>query len=529
MCRRLLLACTCLFSLAANALADTVLNRDSGTDPASLDQHHTTTVNEGYILRDLYEGLVSFDGQGRVIAGVAKSWETSPDGLTYIFHLRDNAKWSNGDPVTASDFVYSFRRIMNPKTAAGYASVLYPIKNAPQVNTGKLPLDQLGVEAMGDLTLKITLTSPTPYFLSLLTHQTGYPVNPKAIEKYGDKFTLPVNIITNGAYKLSSFTPNDKITLKKNPYYWDAATVKIDVVNWVPFEQPASCMRRFEAKEMDICGTVAAEQMDYINANLKPYLRIAPYFGIFYLSIKGEPNSKLRDQRVRQAISMVIDRKFLAEQIRRGMMLPSYAIVPSGTKNYVTDSPQLPYANQDILDREDTAKTLLEEAGVAPGSLSVKLRYATTVNNKNTMVAIADMLKNIGINAEQDEVEGVTYFNYLQEKGMYDLAYQAWIGDFNDPYSFLSLFTSDSYFNYSDWSNKEYDALIARSATITDAKLRAEILADAERILLREVPVIPLLAPSSQALVSDTIEGYSDNVMNVHATRWLSLKKKMQQ
>ncbi|MBX8827665.1 ABC transporter substrate-binding protein, partial [Ochrobactrum sp. SFR4] len=139
----------------------------------------------------------------------------------------------------------------------------------------------------------------------------------------------------------------------------------------------------------------------------------------------------------------------------------------------------------DILDREDTAKTLLEEAGVAPGSLSVKLRYATTVNNKNTMVAIADMLKNIGINAEQDEVEGVTYFNYLQEKGMYDLAYQAWIGDFNDPYSFLSLFTSDSYFNYSDWSNKEYDALIARSATITDAKLRAEILADAERILLR--------------------------------------------
>jgi oligopeptide transport system substrate-binding protein len=145
------------------------------------------------------------------------------------------------------------------------------------------------------------------------------------------------------------------------------------------------------------------------------------------------------------------------------------------------------------------------------------------------MVAIADMLKNIGINAEQDEVEGVTYFNYLQEKGMYDLAYQAWIGDFNDPYSFLSLFTSDSYFNYSDWSNKEYDALIARSATITDAKLRAEILADAERILLREVPVIPLLAPSSQALVSDTIEGYSDNVMNVHATRWLSLKKKMQQ
>ncbi len=524
MYRHFLYTGICLLSLAGAVPANTILNRDSGTDPATLDQHHTTTVNEGALLSDLYEGLVAFDGQGKVISGVAKSWEISPDGLIYTFHFRDNAKWSNGDPVTASDFVYSFRRIMNPKTAAGYASVLYPIKNAPQVNTGKLALEQLGVEAMDDHTLKITLNSPTPYFLSLLTHNTALPVNRKAIEKYGEKYTLPANLVSNGAYTLISFTPNDKIVMKKNPYYWDAATVKIDVVNWIPFEQPASCMRRFEAKEMDICGTVAAEQMDYINANLKPYLRIAPYFGTFYLSVKGEPDSKLRDPRVRQAISMVIDRKFLAEKIRRGMMLPNYSIVPSGTKNYVTDAPQLPYADQDILDREDKANALLKEAGVEPNSLSVKLRYSTTVNNKNTMIAIADMLKNIGIHAEQDEVEGVTYFNYLQERGMYDFAYQAWIGDFNDPYSFLSLFTTHSYFNYSDWSNKDYDALIAKSETMTDTKARAETLAEAERILLQEVPVIPLLAPSSQAFVSDKIEGYSANVMNVHATRWLSLK-----
>lgn len=525
MYRYLLLASTCLLSLTITASAEIVINRDSGNDPATLDQHHSSTVNEGYILRDLYEGLVTFDGQGEVIPGVAQSWNISPDGLTYVFHLRKNAKWSNGEPVTAGDFDFSFRRIMNPKTAAGYANVLYAIKNAREVNTGKLPPEQLGVEAVDDHTLKITLTAPTAYFLSLLTHQTSYPINRKAVEKYGDKFTAPGNLVSNGAYTLASFTPNDKIVLKKNPDFWDAKDVRIDVVNWMPFEQPATCMRRFEANEVDICSTVAAEQMDYINTNLKQYLRISPYFGINYLNVRGEPDSKLRDPRVRQAISMVIDRDFLANEIRRGLLLSKYSMVPTGTKNYVENAPELPYSNQDMLDREDKAKELMKEAGVTPGSLSVKLRYATSINNKNTMIAIADMLKNIGINAEQDEVEGATYFNYLQEKGMYDFAYQAWIGDYNDPYSFLSLFTTGNYFNYSDWSNKDYDALIDKSETMTDTKARAETLAKAERILLSEVPVIPLLASSSQALVSDKVEGYSDNVMNTHATRWLSFKK----
>lgn len=521
---RILFAGACLFSLINPVLAETVINRDIGADPSTLDQHHTSVVTEGYLLRDLYEGLVTFDGKGEVIPGVAKSWEISPDGVTYTFHLRDNAKWSNGDPVTAEDFVYSFHRIMDPKTAAGYANVLYAIKNAKEINTGKMPLNQLGVEAPDDLTLKITLTVPTPYFLSLLTHQTGFPVNRKAVETYGDKFTLPGNMISNGAYTLTNFTPNDKIVMKKNPFFWDAKAVRIDTVNWIPFEEPASCMRRFEAKEVQICATVAAEQMDYIKANLAPYLRAAPYFGTFYLSVKGEPNSKLHDPRVREAISMVIDRDFLGNEIRRGMMVAGYSLVPPGTENYVADAPRYDFADKDILDREDDAKALLKEAGVTPGSLKVKLRYATSVNNKNTMIAVADMLKNIGIITTQDEVEGATYFKYLQEKGMYDFAYRAWVGDYNDPYSFLSMFTTGNFFNDSDWSNKDCDALITQSETMTDTKARAETLARAERILLKESPIIPLLYPSSQALVSDRIEGYSDNLMNTHATRWLSIK-----
>ncbi|PJR88529.1 ABC transporter substrate-binding protein [Ochrobactrum sp. 695/2009] len=524
MCLRFVLASACWLSLAGAASAEIVLNRDSGSDPSSLDQHRTTTAQEGALLRDLYEGLVTEDGKGELIPGVAQSWDISSDGLTYTFRLRENAKWSNGDPVTAGDFEYSLRRIMDPKTGAGYASILYPIRNAREINTSKLPVDQLGVQALDDHTLKITLASPTPYFLSILAHQTALPLNRKAVEKYGDKFTMAGNMVSNGAYTLVSFTPNAQIVMKKNPYFWDAGSVRIDVVNWVPFEEPASCMRRFEAGELQICGAVAAEQMDYIKANLGKNLRVAPYFGIYYVSVKGEPDGKLRDPRVRQAISMAIDRNFLASEIRRGMMVPGYSMVPPGTQNYVADAPRLEYKDQDILDREDRARQLLAEAGVTPGSLSVKLRYATSINNKNSMIAIADMLKNIGIEASQDEVESTTYFNYLYEKGMYDFAYQAWIGDYNDPYSFLSLFTTGNYFNMSDWSNKDYDALITRSETTTDAKARAETLAEAERILLKEVPVIPLLYPLSQALVSERVEGYSDNLTNVHATRWLSLK-----
>lgn len=521
---RSLLAGICLMSMVASAPAATVINRDLDSDPSTLDQHHTSVVQEGYLLRDLYEGLVTFDGNGQLIPAVAKSWEIAKDGLTYIFHLRDNAKWSNGDPVTANDFVYSLQRIMNPATAAGYANVLYGIKNAKEINNGKLPLNELGVKALDDYTLEITLTTPIPYFITLLTHQTAMPVNRKAIEKYGEKFTLPGNMVSNGAYILTSFTPNDKIVMKKNPYFWDKDSVKIDIVNWIPFEQPASCMNRFEAKEVNICATVAAEQIDYIKANLGTNLHISPYFGTFYLSVKGEPNSKLRDPRVREAISMVIDREFLAEEIRRGMMTPAYSLVPPNTENYIANAPKLTYKDKDMLDREDGAKKLLEETGVTPGSLSVVLRYATSVNNKNTMIAIADMLKNIGITASLDEVEGATYFKYLEEKGMYDFAYRAWIGDYNDPYSFLSLFTTGNFFNDSEWSNKDYDTLIAKSETMTDLKMRAEILAEAERILLKEGPIIPLLNASSQALISDKIEGYSDNVMNTHATRWLSLK-----
>ncbi|MBC2885369.1 peptide ABC transporter substrate-binding protein [Ochrobactrum sp. CM-21-5] len=524
MVRGILLSGVCLVSLCSAASAAIVLNRGNDTDPSTLDQQLTTTVQEDRVLKDLYEGLVAQDGHGKAIPGAAASWEVSADGLTYTFHMRENAKWSNGDPVTAADFEFSFKRLMDPKTAAGYASVLYAIRNAEQVATGKVPVEELGVKALDGDTLQISLKAPTPYFIELLTHNTGFPVNPKAVKEYGAKFTQPGHMISNGAYELVSFNPNDKIVMKKNPYYWDAAHVQIDQVNWIPFQDRSSCMRRFEAREVDICSDVAAEQMDYVKQRFGNEFHQAPLLGIYYIDIKGQPDSKLRDLRVRQAISMAIDREFLAQEVWRGTMLPANSMVPPRINGYVKDAPKLSFADQDVLDRQDKAKALLKEAGVAPGSLSVVLRYSTSENHKNTMAAIADMLKDIGIHASLDEVDGTTYFNYLEQKGMFDIARDGWVGDYNDPNSFLSLFTSDSYFNYAQWSNKDYDALMAKSATMTDLGARAKVLAQAEKILLNAEAVVPLLYYSSTALVADRVQGYDDNLMNSHATRWLSIK-----
>lgn len=523
MSRHLLLSSVAVLLSAGIASAEVVINRGNDTDPATLDHHRTSSVAEGRITGDLYEGLMTQDAAGEAVAGAAESWTVSDDGLVYTFKLRPEGKWSNGDPVTAGDFAFAFHRIMDPATAAGYASMLFPIRNAEKVAGGSLPGSDLGVKVIDDLTLEITLEAPTPYFLELLTHQTGYPLHQASVEANGDKFTQPGLLVTNGPFMLVSFQPNDKIVMAKNPHYHDAANVAIDTINWIPFEDRAACMRRFEAGEIDICADVAAEQMDYVKTNLADALRIAPYLGTYYLPVKGADGSPLKDPRVRRAISMVLDRDFIADQVWQGTMLPGWSLVPPGIVNYVDPAPMMSYKDMDPLDREDEAKKLLAEAGVAEGSLTVELRYNTSENNKNTMAAVADALSTIGIRGELNEVEGATYFNYLREGGAYDIARAGWIGDYNDPQNFLFLFQTPVNFNYPRWSNADYDALIAKAAVTTDLAERAGILAEAEVIFLDNVPAIPILYYSSRALVSPKVGGYDDNLMNAHGTRWLSI------
>jgi len=524
MLRKFLFTSVCLTAMAMAANAQVTLNRGNDTDPSTLDHHRTSTVSEGNVLRDLYDGLTILNAQGEAIPGIAQSWEISDDGTIYTFHLREDAKWSNGDPVTAGDFQFALRRLMEPQTAAGYASLLFIIKNAEAIAGGDLPKEELGVVAVDDHTLTITLNAPAPYFLELLTHQTGLPLHQPSVEQYGERFTQAGNLVTNGAFMLESFTPNDKIVMKKNPHYYAADEVKIDVLNWIPFEDRASCMRRFEAGEVHVCSDVPAEQMSYVRANLADSFRLAPYLGTYYLPVKGKTaDSPLKDRRVREAISLAIDREFIAEQVWQGTMLPGISLVPPGIANYVDNVPRLDLSD-DMLAREDKARQLLEEAGYGPNKIEIELLYNTSENNKNTMAAVADQLANIGIKATLNETEGATYFNFLREDGPFDIARAGWIGDYNDAQNFLYTQLGNVSFNYSKWSNGQYDAFLAQAETILDMDERAKVLAQAETLLLDELPIIPILYYSSRALVSPKIEGWQDNLMDAHKTRWLSLK-----
>ena len=514
--------CALALFAAGAAQAQSTLMRGNDTDPATLDHHKTSTVAEANLLRDLYEGLVTEDAAGEVIPGAAESWTISDDGLTYTFTLREDAKWSNGDTVTSDDFLFAFQRIMDPMTAAGYASVLFPILNSEAATSGDVTPDQIGVAAPDPRTLVITLNSPTPYFLELLTHQTGKPLHRASVEEFGDEFTKPGNLVTNGAFMLESFVPNDKIVMVKNPNFHDAANVSIDRIEWIPFEDRSACLRRFEAGEVHICSDVPAEQMTYMNENFPDNLRVAPYLGTYYLNIKVGKD-KLADPRVRQAISMVIDRDFIADQVWQGTMIPAYSLVPPGIGNYVADAPELDYADMDLLDREDAAIALLEEAGVDPASLELDMRYNSSENHKNTLAAVSDMLSNIGITSSLTEMEGTGYFNYLREGGDFDLARAGWIGDYSDPQNFLFLNETGVSFNYPGWSNADYDAKMAEAAQETDLAARAAILAEAEEIFLAELPTIPILYYSSRALVADAVSGWEDNLLDNHATRWLSV------
>lgn len=518
-----LLATSLLVSTLSIATAATYVRGNDG-DPETLDQHKTSTVAEANILRDLYEGLVIYDTSAEIMPGVATSWEISEDGLVYTFNLRDDAKWSNGDPVTAGDFVYSLNRIMDPATGAKYANILYPVKGAEAINKGEEAT--LGVEAVDDQTLVITLERPTPYFLELLTHQTGLPVHPPSVEAHGTRFVDPANKVSNGAYTLTSFRPNDKIVLTKNPEFHDAENVAIETVEYTPFEDRATCARRFEAGEVHSCSDVAAEQIGDLMARLGDQVRVAPYLGVYYYGVNSA-REPFADPRIRQALSMAIDREFLAEEIFSGTMLPAYSWVPPGIGNYVDTPPKLDYADMPMLDREDAAIAMMEEAGFGPDNpLTIEISYNTSENHKNAATAIASMWEPLGVRVDYNVRDASAHYAMLRDEKVHDVARAGWIGDYSDPQNFLFLNRADNPgFNYGAYNNPEYDALLDKAADTADLEERAKILAEAETVFLEDVPQIPLLYYSSRSLVSPKLQGWEDNIQNVHPTRFMSVSE----
>jgi oligopeptide transport system substrate-binding protein len=503
--------------------AETVLRIANMGEPETLDPHKTSTTVESNILRNLFEGLVVQDPKGDVAPGVAETWSVSEDGMSYRFNLRANAKWSNGDPVTAGDFVFSLRRIEDPKVNSQYAEVLYPIKNAEEVNTGKVALTALGVTAADAKTVEIALKAPTPYFLQLLTHQTALPVNEKAVTRLGEEWLKPGKMVSNGAYMLDDVKPSSHIKIVKNPNYWNANRVSIDTVVFDPSEDRAAVLKRYRAGEFDIVDDLPNDQLGWLRQNLPKELHIHPYAGTYYYAF-NTAKPPFNDLRVRQALAMALNREVLVDKITLAGELPAYGFVPDGTANYA--SQKVSWAKMSQADREAAAIKLMNEAGYGPRKpLNVQLAYNTSENHKRIAVAIAAMWKKLGINVELVNTELKVHYANLRQ-GEFEVGRAGWIADYNDAQNYLFLSqTSTKQQNYSKFSNPDYDRLMDQASVTGDRQQRALLLQQAEAILLKEMPVMPIYFYVSKDLVSTRVKGWEDNSFNVVYVSNLSLAK----
>ncbi|OJT96019.1 MAG: ABC transporter substrate-binding protein [Rhizobium sp. 63-7] len=512
---------------ASPALAETVLHRGNAGEPQTLDQAHTSINIEEFILKDLYEGLTIYDAGGKIVPGAAESWTVSDDGTVYTFKLRDNGKWSDGSPVTADDFVFSFQRVEDPKTAAGYANILYPVKNAEKVNKGEVAVDQLGMKAVDARTLEITLERPTPFFLELLAHQTALPVSKASVEKNGADFVKPGTMVSNGAFKLVSHVPNDNLVVEKNPNHWDAANVKLDKVIFYPIDDQAASIRRFEAKEMDLVYNFSADQIDRLRTAYNSQVHVSPTLATYYYAFdtRSEPYS---DVRVRRALSMAVDRDFLAKEIYSGSQIPAYSMVPPGIESYGEPS-RADFAGDSQLDREDKAVALMKEAGYGEGGkpLAIEIRYNTNPNHERVATAVADMWKNtFGATVTMVNLDVSSHYAYLQEGGKFNVARAGWVADYADAENFLALSVStNKTFNYGSFNNPDYDALMKKSYEERDPAARSKVLHEAEALLMQEQPVAPLLTQADLWMVSDRVKGWEDNAANQHLSRFLSVSE----
>jgi len=513
-------------ALPSPALAEMVLHRGNQAEPSSLDPHRGTDVQSSRIGYDLFEGLMAFGPDGDIVPGVAESWAISEDGKVYTFTLRQDAKWSDGTPVTAADFVFSWRRLVDPATRSDYAYFLWPIKNAEAISGGKMAPETMGVEAVDDRTLKVTLEEPTGYFLSSLVHRTTYPVSKASFEKLGDEALKPGMIVSNGAYMMVEHVPQSHVTVVKNPHFREADQVAIDKVVFHHTDSPETELRRFRAGELHTVQMAPVTQIDWLKENMPETMQFYPVFSTNYLIFNMSKEPWASNPKLRQALSLAIDRQAIVEKITKSGETPAYTFVAPGLKTYDLPFPAAKDMTQ--AQRDDLARKLVAEAGYGPGGkpLPVEILHATSESTRKIVVAVASMWQSkLGAKVTLNNQEWKVVLQKAGELDYAGLTTLGWIGDFPDPYTFLKIFRSDvGKMNRSGYKNPAYDALLDEGNLITDPEARAAKIAEAEALLLAEQPVIPLYHATYRNLVSTKVKGWFENALGVQPTRYLRVE-----
>lgn len=494
------------------------LNRGNGGEIKSLDPHYIDLTSEANVEGDILTGLVTEDAAARPIPGAATSWEVSPDGKTWTFHLRDEV-WSDGVPVTSHDFVYAFRRLLEPKRAAPYAYNIWVFKNAREVNAGKLPPTALGVETPDDKTLIIHLEHPAPYLLELLMHQTAYPVPKHVLEVKGDDWSKPENFVGNGAYIPKKWIPNDRLTLVKNPRFYDAKHVKIEVVNYFPTQDTQAALKQMRAGELDTQTPLPATEIIWLRKHMPHTLQMADYLGVSYITynIARKP---FDDSRVREALSLAFDREAVNNEVLRFGERSAYSFVPPGTADY-PGTAHLRFRSLSMPERLARARKLMTEAGFGPNN-RLRTTYETTQDPDAVRVAAAiqQMWRKIYVDIEIVKTDLPIHYKNMQVH-QFDLAGGSWIADFDDASNFLDLLRSDSGNNYGQYKNPAFDALLNRAQQEPDAQKRGEMLNEAEQIALDDSAILPWRFRKTQDLVQPYVRGWIPNLRNFNRSRWL--------
>lgn len=486
-----------------------------GSEPPTLDPALCTDSSSSTVIYQIFEGLTQrkLDGTG-VEGAVATSWEVSPDGKEYTFHLRDGVTWTNGDPVTAQDFEYSWKRTVDPRTASDYAYLMWCIVGAEEANNFQLPdkekepakyeaavkkleglLDKVGVKALDAKTLKVSLTAPLPFFLDLMAFFTFLPVNRKAVEANPEKWAAePATLVSNGPFRLEEWSHKSHLVLVKNDKYWDKDKVKLEKIKIVQISDPATCLTAYENKEFDMCDSGLVPPPDTPRLLQSGTAKRMPFLATYYLDF-NTTRKPLHDARVRRALSLAIDRKALTENVLKGGQLPALGFVPPGIRNPATGKDFREEAGDLFPDADvATAKKLLAETGYPEGKNFPKLTllYNTEGAHKDIAQAIQQMWKkNLGIQVELGGQEWQVFLK-TRVQGDYDIARDGWIGDYIDPMTFLDMFLSNSPQNNPKWKNKRFDDLIKKAKASNDQAARMQLLHEAEKLLIEEMPIAPV-------------------------------------